>query len=63
MLSVDKIKELRDAGVPLQAYFLLLVYKFTGEKPNLEDLELFRNGIKSSVGCTDPDPESVPLRS
>lgn len=57
-LNIDKIKELRAAGVPLQAYCLLLAYELTGEDPNPEDLDLFRNGIKSSVGVTN---KALPL--
>lgn len=52
VLSVDKIKELRDAGVPFLAYLLLWVYELTNEEPTPEDMELFRNGIKSSIGHT-----------
>ena len=51
-ISVDKISKLRDDGVPLQAYRRLLEYEQTGKDPTPEDLELFRNGIKSSTGMT-----------
>jgi hypothetical protein len=50
VLTVDNLKEMRDAGVPLQVYCLLLIYELTSEEPTPDDLELFRNGIKSSVG-------------
>lgn len=58
VLSVDKLAALRSAGVPLQTYCLLLAYELTGGDPTPEDLELFRNGIKSSEGFTN---KAIPL--
>ncbi len=57
-LDVDKINELRNAGVPLQAFFLLLMYELVGELPTEDDLELFRCAIKASIG---PTNKALPL--
>ncbi|AYR19884.1 hypothetical protein [Alcaligenes faecalis] len=58
VLTADKLDELRAAGVPMQAYCLLLAYELTNGEPTLEELELFRNGIKSSTGFTN---QAIPL--
>lgn len=51
-LTKDMLAELRAAGVPLQAFCLLLAYEITRDDPTQEDLELFHQAIKSSEGLT-----------
>ncbi|MCV2366590.1 hypothetical protein LNV07_00540 [Paucibacter oligotrophus] len=46
--SIDEIERMRAAGIPQQAFELLVHYEDSGEEPTAEDLDLFRRGIKSS---------------
>ena len=50
--SLDKIESMRAAGIPQQAFELLVHLENSGEDPTVEALDLFRGGIKSSEAAS-----------